>query len=371
MCTDDKFMSRAIELAARGEGSVEPNPLVGCVIVKDGVIIGEGWHRQFGGPHAEVEALQACRGDVAGATLYVSLEPCCHTGKTPPCTESILRARIGRVVVAQRDPFPAVAGHGLEQLRRGGLQVEVGVMQQAAAQLNAPYLTLVQQGRPWVIAKWAMTLDGKIATRTSHSRWISNEQSRAVVHRLRGRVDAIMVGRRTAVADDPLLLADTPGPRTATRIVADTQAALPTRCRLVASAHSAPVLVAAGAAVDPQRRHALEQAGCEVLACPGADAGARLQSLLHELGRRRMTNLLVEGGGQLLGSLFDLHVVDEVHVFVAPKIIGGQTAPGPVAGQGAELIPSVPGLLHPHIEVLDQDVYISGKVRSTSHWEAQ
>jgi diaminohydroxyphosphoribosylaminopyrimidine deaminase/5-amino-6-(5-phosphoribosylamino)uracil reductase len=362
-------MSRALELAARGEGLVEPNPMVGCVIVQDGVCIGEGWHRQFGGPHAEVEALWTCRADAEGATMYVTLEPCCHTGKTPPCTEAILRARLGRVVVAQADPFPAVAGQGMAQLRSAGIQVDVGVLAEESHELNAPYRMLIQQGRPWIIAKWAMTLDGKIASRTGHSRWISNEHARGVVQQLRGRVDAIMVGRRTAMADDPLLIAQPPGPRTATRIVMDTQAALPPRSRLVQSARTAPVLIAVGEAVDPQRQHELAEAGCEVLACPGANAAARLDYLIGELGRRRMTNLLVEGGGQLLGSLFDQQLVDEVHVFVAAKIVGGQTAAGPVAGHGADLIPSLPSLLQPRIEVLDQDVHISGRLRTKSHSE--
>ncbi len=371
MCTDDQHMSRAIELATRGEGLVEPNPMVGCVIVKDGIRIGEGWHRQFGRPHAEIEALQECGGGsaAAGATMYVTLEPCCHAGKTGPCTEAILRAKLGRVVVAQVDPFPAVAGQGIARLRNAGVRVEVGVLEQAARRLNAPYRMLTQQGRPWIIAKWAMTLDGKIASHTGHSRWITNEQSRAVVHRLRGRMDAIMVGRRTAMADDPLLIAQPAGPRVALRIVADTHAALPPQSRLVQSARTAPVLIAAGQTVDRLRRAALEEAGCEVLACPGADAAERLEFLVRELGRRRLTNLLVEGGGQLLGSLFDQHLVDEAHVFVAAKIVGGQAAPGPVAGRGAELIPALPSLSEVRLETLDQDAYFSGRLHHARHGE--
>ncbi len=362
MNADQLHMSRAIELAARGEGSVEPNPMVGCVVVRDGVRIGEGWHRACGGPHAEVEALRSCETDAAGATMYVTLEPCCHTGQTPPCTDAVIRARIGRVVVAQTDPFPAVAGHGIRLLREAGIRVDVGVQELAARDLNAPYLTLIRQGRPWIIAKWAMTLDGKIASRTGHSRWISNERSRDVVQQLRGRVDAILVGRGTAEVDDPLLTARPAGPRIATRIVLDSRASLSTDSRLVQSARIAPVLVAVEEGADKPRRWALEQAGCEVLACPGAERADRLKSLLCELGRRRVTNLLVEGGGQTLGSLFDLKVVDEVHVFLAPKIVGGQTAPGPVAGTGRDVIPELPSLAHPHIEVFDQDVYIRGRL---------
>ena len=238
---DSWQMARALELAARGEGFVEPNPMVGCVIARGAEIIGEGWHRKFGGPHAEVEALHVAGTRARGATLYVTLEPCCHQGKTPPCTDAILASGLGRVVVAQRDPFPAVAGGGIERLRQAGLAVEVGLREAEARRLNAPYLKLTESGRPWVIAKWAMTLDGKLASRTGDSRWISNEASRAIVHQLRGRVDAIVVGRGTAGQDDPLLTARPAGPRVATRIVLDTRASLASDSQLVTTAGEAPV----------------------------------------------------------------------------------------------------------------------------------
>jgi diaminohydroxyphosphoribosylaminopyrimidine deaminase/5-amino-6-(5-phosphoribosylamino)uracil reductase len=211
---DSQMMSRAVELARRGEGFVEPNPMVGCVIVKDGEVVGEGWHQQFGGPHAEVHALQAAGERAKGATIYVTLEPCCHQGKTPPCTEAIIAAGIQRVVTALRDPFPKVAGGGLKRLVAAGIDVELGLGETEVQQLNAPYLKLVMAGRPWIIAKWAMTLDGKIATRSGYTKWISGEASRQVAHQLRGRVDAIMVGRQTAQLDDPMpLLAHPAVPR--------------------------------------------------------------------------------------------------------------------------------------------------------------
>ena len=301
MSDDVHHMARAIELAARGEGRVEPNPMVGCVIVRDGVRVAEGWHQQFGGLHAEVAALRSATGEVAGATMYVTLEPCCHTGKTPPCTNAIIDARVARVVVAQTDPFPAVAGQGMRMLQAAGIAVDVGVLKDEARRLTAPYCMLVEQGRPWIIAKWAMTLDGKIASRTGHSRWISNELSRRRVHQLRGRVDAIMVGFATAITDDPLLLAQPPGPRVATRIVMDSAASLPLDSRLVKSRDVAPVLVAVGIDVDEQRLCRLRDAGCDVLICPGTDHAARMQDLITELGRRQMTNVLVEGGGRRAG----------------------------------------------------------------------
>ncbi len=204
---DASHMARALELAARGEGWVEPNPMVGCVIMRDGEIVGEGYHQRFGGPHAEVKALQLAGPRAAGADVYVTLEPCCHHGKTPPCTQALIAAGVRRVVVAQSDPFAQVAGQGCAELAQAGIDVETGLLETEARQLNAPYLKLVASGRPWIIAKWAMTLDGKMATASGDSRWISCEASRAIVHRIRGRVDAIMVGRNTAATDDPLLTA--------------------------------------------------------------------------------------------------------------------------------------------------------------------
>ncbi|MFZ5831242.1 MAG: bifunctional diaminohydroxyphosphoribosylaminopyrimidine deaminase/5-amino-6-(5-phosphoribosylamino)uracil reductase RibD, partial [Planctomycetota bacterium] len=209
---DPWHMRRALELAAEGEGYVEPNPMVGCVIAQGAETLGEGWHRRFGGPHAEIEALRIAGPRAAGATMFVTLEPCCHFGKTPPCTRAVVDAGIRRVVVAIGDPFPAVAGGGLAELRAAGIETTIGVLEAEAAELVAPYLKLLRTGLPWVIAKWAMTLDGKIATHTGVSRWISGPESRAVVHRLRGRVDAIVVGRQTAAIDDPQLTARPPGP---------------------------------------------------------------------------------------------------------------------------------------------------------------
>ena len=355
-------MQRALELAAQGEGRVEPNPMVGCVIVQRAEIIGEGWHHAFGGPHAEVEALRLAGRRAAGATLYVTLEPCCHFGKTPPCTRAILAAGIGRVVVAQRDPFPAVDGGGVAELQAAGVEVELGMLQAQASRLIAPYLKLVRTGLPWVIAKWAMTLDGKIATRTGSSRWISGEDSRRIVHQLRGRVDAIVVGRETAVRDDPQLTARPPGPRTALRIVVDTRAALSTESRLVRTARQTPVLVAIGEEAAQPDRQRLSEAGCEVLVCPGATHAARWKTLVEELGRRRMTNVLVEGGGTLLGCLLDECQIDEVHAFIAPKLIGGSAAPSPIGGQGIESMPAALALTDVESRQVGADLYLRGRL---------
>jgi diaminohydroxyphosphoribosylaminopyrimidine deaminase / 5-amino-6-(5-phosphoribosylamino)uracil reductase len=360
---DRWHLERTLELAIQGQGSVEPNPMVGCVIARGAEIIGEGWHRKFGGLHAEAEALRVAGPRAAGATMYVSLEPCCHHGKTPPCTDSIIAAGIRRVVAAMRDPFPLVAGGGLAQLEAAGIEVAVGQLEAEARRLNAPYLKLVEWGRPWVIAKWAMSLDGKIATHTGESQWISNEASRAVVHKIRGRVDAIIVGRETVLRDDPQLTARPAGPRTALRIVLDTNALLSRETQIVRTARESPVLVVVSGKSPADGRARLEDAGCEVLVCSGETHAQRLREMLDELGRRHLTNVLVEGGGRVLGSLLDLREIDEAHVFIAPKFIGGLGAPGPIAGEGLAALADALKLDSPAIELLDGDVYVRGRVK--------
>jgi diaminohydroxyphosphoribosylaminopyrimidine deaminase/5-amino-6-(5-phosphoribosylamino)uracil reductase len=265
--------------------------------------------------------------------------------------------------VAHRDPFPQVAGGGLDQLERAGLAVEVGLLESQVRHLNAPYLKLVEQGRPWVIAKWAMTLDGKIATCAGDSRWISGEASRTRVHQMRGRVDAIVVGYRTAVADDPLLTARPSGPRIATRIVVDPRAGLPLRSRLARTARETPVLIAVDATASDQNRRHLFEAGCEVWGTESLANATGLTQLLEELGRRRMTNVVVEGGGRLLGRLFDAQLIDEVHVFIASKLVGGADAPSPVAGFGIERMSQAVRLVDPQFEHLDGDLYLHGRLQ--------
>ena len=360
---DLQHMQRALALAARGEGHVEPNPMVGCVVARGAEVIGEGWHRQFGQPHAEVEALRSTAGQATGATLYVTLEPCCHQGKTPPCTRAILDAGIARVVVATADPFPQVAGQGIAELRAAGVDVVVGLLEHEASRLMAPYLKLIRTGRPWIIAKWAMTLDGKIATGSGDSRWISGPDARAIVHTLRGRADAVMVGRETALRDDPLLTARPSGPRRAVRIVCDSAARLPLESQLVQTARATPVLLAVGPEASEPRRQQLTAAGCEVFVSNAPTHAARLAALLDELGRRRMTNVLVEGGAQLLGSLLDAQAINEVHVFIAPKLIGGATAPSPIAGQGIARLSEALSLDTPEIRQVGADVYVHGRVK--------
>jgi diaminohydroxyphosphoribosylaminopyrimidine deaminase/5-amino-6-(5-phosphoribosylamino)uracil reductase len=340
--------------------------MVGCVIVRDGEIVGEGFHERFGGPHAEVVALAAAGGRAAGSTVYATLEPCCHQGKMPPCAPALIHAGVKRVVVAVQDPYSAVDGRGLAELRAAGIECDLGVRAAEADWILAPYSKLLRTGQPWVIAKWAMTLDGKLATRSGDSQWISSEASRAVVHQLRGRVDAILVGSGTARRDDPLLTARPVDradlKRAATRIVVDAQATLSTESRLVQTAHDFPVLLATATAVDTPIIAQLSAAGVEICPCSGETHAARLESLLTELGRRRMTNVLVEGGGKLFGTFFDRRAVDEVHVFIAPKVVGGTSAVNPIGGAGIERVAQALQLADICIEELDGDVYVHGRI---------
>ena len=357
-------MRQALALAALGEGRVEPNPQVGCVIAHGVEVVGEGFHQSFGGPHAEVHALATAGERARGATAYVTLEPCCHFGKTPPCSTALIQAGISRVVAAQRDPFPRVAGGGFAQLEAAGIGVEIGLLEAEAKHLNAPYLHLLKSGRPWVIAKWAMTLDGKLATASGDSRWISGEASRAVVHQIRGRVDAILVGGETARRDDPLLTARPPGPRTATRIVFTPSANLPLDGQLVRTARDIPTLIACGPAADSEACEKLRAAGCEVMQLAAAAPHDGLRELMQELGKRRMTNLLVEGGGRLLGTCFRFCLVNEVHAFIAPKLIGGTDAPTPWDDIGRPLMSEALQLESFQSERLGDDLYLRGRLPS-------
>ncbi len=363
---DRPFMLRALELARLGQGLVEPNPMVGCVIVSDGQMVGEGWHQRFGGPHAEIEALAAAGSRARKATMYVTLEPCCHQGQTPPCAEAVIAAGLARVVVALRDPNPQVAGNGLKQLAGAGIDVELGLCEDQAAEVCGPYMKLVTTGRPWVIAKWAMTIDGKLATRGGYSRWISGEGARQVGHHLRSRVDAILVGRGTAQLDDPLLTArpeNGPPLRRALRIVLDSQARLASFSQLVRTANEFPTLVAAGPDADAKDLRRLADAGVEVLPFAAASQNDRFEQLLDELGRRKITNLLVEGGAQLLGTLVDTRQLDEVHVFIAPRIFGGERALPAIGGLGVEQIAEGLPLSGLQAHNVGGDLYLTGRVR--------
>ncbi len=340
---DEHFIARALELARLGRGLVEPNPMVGAVIVRPGdngpEIIAEGFHAVFGGPHAEVQALAAARqadADVRGSTMYVTLEPCSHFGKTPPCADAIIAAGISRVVVAMLDPDEKVAGAGLAKLRQAGLTVDVGVCQAQARELLGPYIKLRTQAKPWVICKWAQTADGAIALPSDAGRWISSLASREQVHTLRSYCDGILVGSGTALADDPLLTnrgRARPAARQLSRVVLDSKLALPPASQLVRTASVSPVIVATTAQAiqtNQAKVRELGLAGVELLALPSSQAGLDIDALLVELGRRQWTNLLVEGGQTVLESFIASGQADELWAFVSPaKLAPAQLAQQP------------------------------------------
>jgi diaminohydroxyphosphoribosylaminopyrimidine deaminase/5-amino-6-(5-phosphoribosylamino)uracil reductase len=369
--SDRAHLERAIELAARGRGHVRSNPMVGAVIARDGQVLGEGWHERFGGPHAEVNAIAACEGEQLGdATLYVSLEPCCHDGKTPPCTDAILAAGIRRVVVASDDPSEKASGRGLGILRDEGVRVVSadGELAARARLLNQPFRKHARTGRPWVLLKLAMTLDGKVATRAGDSQWISGEPSRLLAHRWRASLDAVIVGIGTALADDPLLTARPDGTPLAPelqphRVVFDSLARLPISSKLLASASQAPLTVVASRAASRADLDALEAAGANVVVAAGANEPARVRSGLDQLGAGGITSALLEGGPHLAGAFLDAGEIDEVRMFLAPILLGGRAARDPLEGEGVELIADAPRALSFAWEPVGEDLLISARLR--------
>ena len=323
---DVMYMQRALELAEGGAGYVSPNPLVGCVIVKDGEIVGQGYHRQFGGPHAEVEALRDAGSRAHGAEMYVTLEPCCHTGKMPPCADAVLQAGIHRVVVAVADPNPLVAGGGLDRLRTAGVTVALGVCEAEARRLNEAFFHYIATHRPWVTLKGAMTLDGKIATRTGASQWITGASAREEVHRMRHATDALLVGLGTVLYDDPLLTTRLPsgGGVNPLRIVVDSTLQLPENAQLTTVTPHCRTLVATTDRASESKQHQLEGQGVEILRLQAYDDGrVDVEALLCVLGERGVTSLMVEGGATLSATLLRRHLINKLVMFVAPKIIGG------------------------------------------------
>lgn len=359
------LMQLALQQARKGEGFVEPNPMVGAVVATaDGDVISTGYHRRFGEAHAEVHAIAEAGSKTAENDLYVTLEPCSHFGKTPPCADAVIRAGFRRVIIGCEDPAPHVAGQGIQRLRAAGIEVTVGVCEIEAKRLIAPFEMLMLNKRPWIHAKWAMTLDGRTASRTGHSKWISSEASREIVHRLRGRMDAIITGAGTVRGDDPLLTARPPGIRTPLRVVIDAAgAALHSDTNLVRSLAEGPVLICVGDSISTHEIQRLQSLGTEVFQCTTNDAGRiDLAAVMAELGRRKCTNVMTEAGSELLGSLLDASLVDEVHVFIAPRLVGGVNARPAIAGSGASSIPEFPNVINVRQRLISDDVLIEGDV---------
>jgi diaminohydroxyphosphoribosylaminopyrimidine deaminase/5-amino-6-(5-phosphoribosylamino)uracil reductase len=367
--TDHEHLARAIALAERGVGGVSPNPVVGAVIVKDEKVVGEGWHEDYGGPHAEVNAIASAAGiDLHGSTLYVSLEPCCHHGNQPPCTDAILAAGIARVVVASDDPTEKASGRGLGILRDEGLQVDLagGELAARARQQNQAFRKHARSGRPWVLFKSAMSLDGKVATKTGDSKWISSEDARLLAHHWRASCDAVAVGIGTALADDPQLTARIESVRhQPRRVVFDATGRLPLDSKLVSAAPDPPLVVVVSRAAPRANTDGLEMAGAEVIVATGENEPARVRSALDQLGALDppVTSMLLEGGPHLAGAFLDCGEIDEVRLFLAPLLLGGRSARDPLEGEGVDAIADALRALTLECDKVAGDVLISARLR--------
>ncbi|MGI5823945.1 MAG: bifunctional diaminohydroxyphosphoribosylaminopyrimidine deaminase/5-amino-6-(5-phosphoribosylamino)uracil reductase RibD [Bacillota bacterium] len=363
---DEKYMRLALNLAAKGEGRVSPNPLVGAVIVKNGKIIGKGWHREFGGLHAERNALADIKEDAAGAVMYVTLEPCCHYGKTPPCTEAILTSGIKRVVIGCIDPNPLVAGNGIAILQKAGIEVKTGVLTAECEALNRIFFHYIKTQKPYVIMKYAMTMDGKIATASGESRWITGEAARRHTHKSRGKYSAIMVGVGTVLADDPALTCRIEGGRNPLRIVCDTNLRTPLDSRIVRTAAAVPTLIATSC-TEQERQQPYIAAGCKMLAVPKAGKSLDLQALMSELGKAGIDSILLEGGSALNFSALQSGIVNHVQAYIAPKLLGGKTAKTPIGGKGIQNLNSCARLYEMRLQNLGEDILIEGEVKPCVH----
>ncbi len=363
---DTRHLLRAIELAETARGQTSPNPLVGAVLVKGDRTIGEGFHARAGEPHAERMALASCSEDPAGATLYVSLEPCAHQGRTPPCTEAIVEAGIARVVIASDDPTEKASGRSFGVLRDEGIEVASvdGAVSDAARLLNQPFRKHARTGRPLVVFKSAMTLDGKAATRTGDSQWISGEASRERAHRWRAESDAVAVGIHTAVADDPRLTARFEGvTRQPRRVVFDSEASLALNSKLVKSADEVPVILVCSRAASRTSTDALRNAGVEVIVASGQNEAARVTYALSELGSRGVQSVLLEGGPHLAGVFLEAGEIDEARIFVAPMLVGGRDAKAAIEGEGVEWIRDAARAVSTDVELIEDDVLITSRLR--------
>jgi diaminohydroxyphosphoribosylaminopyrimidine deaminase/5-amino-6-(5-phosphoribosylamino)uracil reductase len=365
--TDRRHLARAIELAEQGRGRVSPNPLAGAVLARDSETLGEGYHTAFGAPHAEVEAIRAAGdGEFEDATLYISLEPCAHHGKTPPCTEAIVHAGIRRIVIASDDPSAHASGRGPGILRDEGVEVVLadGDLAARARLLNQPFRKHARTGKPWVLSKAAMTLDGKVATGTGDSKWISSQDSRGLAHHWRAEVDAIAVGIGTALADDPRLTARLEHVvRQPRRVVFDSLGRLPPDSQLMREARQMPLTVVVSRAAPRTSTDTLQAHGAEVIVAPGENETARVRAALLQLGETGITSILLEGGPRLAGAFLDADEIDELRLFVAPIVLGGRTARSALEGEGVETIAEAPHALSMDCESLGDDLLISARLK--------
>lgn len=361
---DEMYMERALALAARGRGTTTPNPMVGAVIVKDGRIIGEGYHIRAGEGHAEVNAFKNAAEDVTGATMYVTLEPCSHYGKTPPCADKIVEKKIGQVVVGALDPNPLVAGRGIEKIRNAGIPVVTGVLAEESIALNEVFMKYIVTKRPFVVLKAAMSLDGKIATADGESQWISCETSREEVHRLRHELTGIMAGIGTVLADDPMLNCRIPGGKQPVRIIVDSHLSIPENSKLAASAKEFPLVVASVEKSDASKKARLEVMGAKVIEIPAnQDGHVDLNALMERLGEMKIDSILLEGGGRLAEGALKAGIVDKVQFYIAPVLIGGEGAKTPVEGRGIETLSQAWHISDWKAETIGDDLKIIGYIK--------
>ena len=358
------YMELAVSLAKKGTGRVNPNPLVGAVIVKDDQIIGTGFHEQYGGLHAERNALKNCKTSPEGASIYVTLTPCCHYGKTPPCTEAIIESGISRVVIGSRDPNPLVGAKSIAILEQAGIEVVTDFMKETCDDLNPVFFHYITEKTPYVVMKYASTLDGKIATRTGASKWITGKASRARVQESRNQYMGIMAGSGTVLKDDPLLTCRIPGGRNPIRIICDTKLVTPLDSQLVKTAGKIPLILATGVQ-DEERLTPYKEAGCQILAAHLTPEGhIDLRDLMKQLGAMGIDSILLEGGGTLNWSALKSGIVHKIEAYIAPKIFGGETAPSPIRGEGIAFPSEAVELEHIHITQIDQDLLIEGEVKT-------
>ena len=363
----EEYMRRALELARKGEGHTSPNPMVGCVVVKDGRIISEGYHEKYGEFHAERNALTRCTEDTTGADLYVTLEPCCHQGKTPPCTDIIIEKKIARVFVGSMDSNPLVAGKGVQILRDHGIYVETGILEAECRKLNEVFYHYIATKTPFVVMKYAMTLDGKIACATGDSKWVTGEIARTQVHRMRGRYRGIMVGIGTVLADDPMLNCRVEGGVDPVRIICDSNLHIPTESQIVKTASDIETIVACSQeALESERKQEkirrLKEAGIQIIGTEGAH-GVNLVELMKKLGGQNIDSILLEGGGTLNASALEDGIVNKVYAYIAGKLIGGMDARSPVEGMGIDRMADAITLQNVEIEKLGDDFCIVGYVK--------
>ncbi|ADL52542.1 bifunctional diaminohydroxyphosphoribosylaminopyrimidine deaminase/5-amino-6-(5-phosphoribosylamino)uracil reductase RibD [Clostridium cellulovorans] len=362
---NESYMRRALELAKLGAGRVSPNPMVGAVIVKNGEIIGEGYHKQYGGPHAEVNAIASVsdNGELEGSTIYVTLEPCCHYGKTPPCTKAIIDNKIKTVVIGTLDPNPLVAGKGVEILRAEGIEVIVGVLEEECLKINESFMKYIKTKTPFVIMKAAMTLDGKIATSTGDSKWITNEESRINVHKLRNKVSGIMVGINTVLKDDPELTCRLEGGASPKRIIVDSGLKIPLNAKVLNAKDKVEVIVATTRKADESKVEVLERQGVKVIIVPEKEQKVNLKKLMEELGNLKVDSVLLEGGGTLCFSALEEGIIDKVQFYIAPKIIGGENSKTPVEGVGINKIKDAINVKDLRVSTFGGDILIEGYIR--------